>query len=1094
MEVSSLLSLEVDGLARPTNIRAMAAGDTLASGIIPSGINRAASGVSVSSNFWNLVYTQVQASAGYWNVAAGVADLSYVSGVIDSVSATAANSSSILNASSGIWNGTYETVLANSATWGGISDASSLRGSPLSATLVPSAGQSLVYDGSVWTASTVVATGGGGGGGVTDHGALTGLADDDHPQYVLSATNNALSSLVNNHIASAVHWDIATLNSNYINASGDSANAAFFFQTLSATTVSATTYLNVRPNVSSVNSAATTSFTAGGDYDTYLINTTTTSVIAYLPEASSYTNKMITFSKVDDGGSYRSVTVSGAQLVTATNTVILYDPTESVTVISNGTNWYSLDYDRSYGVVFVCKNSTGATLTKGTPVRVSGATGANVLITPASAVNTAVPESPSGFLARVIGVVEHDIPNGEFGHVLTKGSLYKYNTNGFNEGDALYLAASGGLTNIKPTPPYEEIFIGIVTRKQAVNGSLLIDIQNPEHINSIVGFDLASSISERDVIAYDLTTSTFKNYNPSSFNVSSATSATLALSATSALNAQQAPNGFTVTGTLTATTASATTYLNLPSSIATWNASALQGKTLNAAAPTINEILRYNGTQWINDSETQYSLNGELGAGWTINAASGINFTNTATNTFRITANYTSGIWNASALQGSPLSATLVPTTNQGLIYNGSVWTASTLPAVITDHGTLTGLSDNDHPQYVLSSTNNALSSLVNNHIASASVHFVMSSIDHTLIQNIGTNSHADIDNHISDQNNPHIVTAEQVGNTTAQWNASSLFGYEVKDINPNNEEILQWNNSTLLWVPTPIFNTTAKWNASAIAGSPLSATLGPTTGQSLVYNGTVWTASTVVATGGGGGGGIADASSLRGSPLSATLVPTAGQALMYNGSVWTASAALFAYTYGSGAPTGGSDGDIYLQTDVEALQVATVSATTYLNLPSSVITWTYATSATSALNAQQAPNGFTVTGTLSSTNLLTTSGDVSAVRLTDYSERKSAPTISSSSLTLDLNAAQVFTVSLNSNISTLTISNTESRANSVQGFTLILTADGTARTITWPGSVKWPSGTGPTLTSTNNKVDILSFVSPDNGTTWYGFIGGQNY
>ena len=179
----------------------------------------------------------------------------------------------------------------------------------------------------------------------------------------------------------------------------------------------------------------------------------------------------------------------------------------------------------------------------------------------------------------------------------------------------------------------------------------------------------------------------------------------------------------------------------------------------------------------------------------------------------------------------------------------------------------------------------------------------------------------------------------------------------------------------------------------------------------------------------------------------------------MYNGSVWTASAALFAYTYGSGAPTGGSDGDIYLQTDVEALQVATVSATT-----------------------------------VSAINLIAASGEVSSTRLTDYSERKSSPTISSSSLTLDLNAAQVFTVSLNSNISTLTISNTESRANSVQGFTLILTADGTARTITWPGSVKWPSGTGPTLTSTNNKVDILSFVSPDNGTTWYGFIGGQNY
>jgi hypothetical protein len=273
--------------------------------------------------------------------------------------------------------------------------------------------------------------------------------------------------------------------------------------------------------------------------------------------------------------------------------------------------------------------------------------------------------------------------------------------------------------------------------------------------------------------------------------------------------------------------------------------------------------------------------------------------------------------------------------------------------------------------------------------------------IDHTTIGSIGSNSHDDIDNHINSTSNPHSVTAEQVGNTTAQWNASALVGY----------------------------------------------------------------------------------------PISSTLTPAAGQALMYNGSQWTASAALFAYTYGSGAPTGGSDGDIYLQTDVNSLQIPTVSATTYLNLPSGTLTWTYATSATSALNAQQAPNGFSVTG-----NLTTTSGDVSAIRLTDYSESKSSPSISSSSLTLDLNAAQVFTVTLNSNISTLTISNTDSRANTAQGFTLILTADGTARTITWPGSVKWPSGTGPTLTSTNNKVDILSFVSPDNGTTWYGFIGGQNY
>lgn len=37
-------------------------------------------------------------------------------------------------------------------------------------------------------ANVAHATGGGGGSGVSDHGALTGLADDDHPQYLKQST------------------------------------------------------------------------------------------------------------------------------------------------------------------------------------------------------------------------------------------------------------------------------------------------------------------------------------------------------------------------------------------------------------------------------------------------------------------------------------------------------------------------------------------------------------------------------------------------------------------------------------------------------------------------------------------------------------------------------------------------------------------------------------------------------------------------------------------------------------------------------------------------------------------------------------------
>jgi hypothetical protein len=108
------------------------------------------------------------------------------------------------------------------------------------------------------------------------------------------------------------------------------------------------------------------------------------------------------------------------------------------------------------------------------------------------------------------------------------------------------------------------------------------------------------------------------------------------------------------------------------------------------------------------------------------------------------------------------------------------------------------------------------------------------------------------------------------------------------------------------------------------------------------------------------------------------------------------------------------------------------------------------------------------------------------------YTEKATSVSISSNSLTLPLNSGNLFTCSLNANITTLTLSNPPSGAS--MGFSLIFTADGTARSVTWPASVKWPANTAPTLTSTNNKKDVLSFLSTDNGTSWLGFVGGQDY
>jgi hypothetical protein len=108
-----------------------------------------------------------------------------------------------------------------------------------------------------------------------------------------------------------------------------------------------------------------------------------------------------------------------------------------------------------------------------------------------------------------------------------------------------------------------------------------------------------------------------------------------------------------------------------------------------------------------------------------------------------------------------------------------------------------------------------------------------------------------------------------------------------------------------------------------------------------------------------------------------------------------------------------------------------------------------------------------------------------------NLSEVSASASISSGTLTLDLSTSGVFYVNLNANITTLTISNVQSVGSSA--FTIIFTADGTPRSVTWGGSILWPAGASPLLTSTNGKKDVFSFVTLDGGTNWHGFVGGQN-
>ena len=107
--------------------------------------------------------------------------------------------------------------------------------------------------------------------------------------------------------------------------------------------------------------------------------------------------------------------------------------------------------------------------------------------------------------------------------------------------------------------------------------------------------------------------------------------------------------------------------------------------------------------------------------------------------------------------------------------------------------------------------------------------------------------------------------------------------------------------------------------------------------------------------------------------------------------------------------------------------------------------------------------------------------------------QQESTALTSGTSVTLDLNAGTVFTITLAHNIGTFTWSNPAS-SGYASVFSLKVTQDGTGgRTISWPASVDWASGTAPTLSSGANDVDVFVFFTVDGGTTYYGFTSGQD-
>jgi hypothetical protein len=125
-------------------------------------------------------------------------------------------------------------------------------------------------------------------------------------------------------------------------------------------------------------------------------------------------------------------------------------------------------------------NKTGATLTKGTVVYISGSQGNLPAVSKALATSDATS-------AQTYGVVREDITNMNNGYVVVIGNLENIDTQAYPDGTQLYLSGTtaGTWTSTKPYAPIHLVYVGIVVRSHPTQGVVEIKIQNGYELDEL---------------------------------------------------------------------------------------------------------------------------------------------------------------------------------------------------------------------------------------------------------------------------------------------------------------------------------------------------------------------------------------------------------------------------------------------------------------------------------------------------------------------------------------------------------------------------------------------------------------------------------